>query len=40
VDRAIETLRQRNIKHALVSAGGDIRVIGNKAEGIPWRIAV
>jgi len=40
VDRAIEVLRQKGIRHALVNAGGDIRVIGEKAEDVPWRIAV
>jgi thiamine biosynthesis lipoprotein len=40
VDRAIETLMQSNIRHAMVNAGGDIRVIGKKAEGFPWRVAV
>jgi thiamine biosynthesis lipoprotein len=40
VDKAIETLSQRNIRHALVNAGGDIRVIGGKNETIPWKIAI
>jgi len=40
VDRAIEVLRRKGIRHALVNAGGDIRVIGEKAEGVPWRVAV
>jgi len=40
VDIAIEALRREGIRHALVNAGGDIRALGEKARGIPWRIAV
>ena len=40
VDKAIEALSRGNIRHALVNAGGDIRVIGGKDENIPWRIAI
>jgi thiamine biosynthesis lipoprotein len=40
VDKAIEALKQCNIKHALVNAGGDIRAIGGKSEAKPWRIAI
>ena len=40
VDKAIEALKRGNIKHALVNAGGDIRVIGGKTETVPWRIAI
>jgi thiamine biosynthesis lipoprotein len=40
VDKAIETLINYNIKHALVNAGGDIRCIGGKTETLPWKIAV
>lgn len=40
VDKAIEALKQGNIRHALVNAGGDIRVIGGKTETMPWRIAI
>jgi thiamine biosynthesis lipoprotein len=40
VDKAIEALVQCNIRHALVNAGGDIRVIGGKGQNIPWRIAI
>jgi len=40
VDKAIEALSRGNIRHALVNAGGDIRVIGGKGENIPWRIAI
>ena len=40
VDKAIEAIVRCNIRHALVNAGGDIRAIGGKDEGIPWRIAI
>jgi len=40
VDKAVEALSRGNIRHALVNAGGDIRVIGGKDENIPWRIAI
>lgn len=40
VDKAIEALKRVNIRHALVNAGGDIRVIGGKTETVPWRIAI
>jgi thiamine biosynthesis lipoprotein len=40
VDKAIEALSQHHIRHALVNAGGDIRVTGGKTETIPWKIAI
>jgi thiamine biosynthesis lipoprotein len=40
VDKAIEALSRCRVRHALVNAGGDIRVIGGKDENIPWRIAI
>ena len=39
VDRAALLLRQRGIAHAMVSAGGDSRVIGDR-RGRPWTIGV
>ena len=39
-DKAIEVLKARGIKSALIDAGGDVRVIGNKPDGKPWRIGV
>jgi len=39
VDRAIALLQERGIKHALVSAGGDSRIIGDH-EGRPWHIGI
>ena len=40
VDRAIEVLRENGISRALVDAGGDIGLLGMKANSQPWRIGV
>ncbi|MCE5287153.1 MAG: FAD:protein FMN transferase [Pelosinus sp.] len=40
VDRAIDILKSKGIKSALINAGGDVRVIGKKPDGSPWRIGV
>lgn len=40
VDQAIDVLRQKGITSASVDAGGDIRVIGEKPDGSPWRIGI
>lgn len=40
VDKAIETLRENGVEHALVNAGGDIMTLGDKLGGVPWRIAL
>jgi thiamine biosynthesis lipoprotein len=39
VDNAAAILKQRGIRHAIVSAGGDSRVIGDR-RGRPWTIGV
>jgi thiamine biosynthesis lipoprotein len=39
VDNAAALLRQRGIAHAMVSAGGDSRVIGDR-RGRPWSVAI
>ena len=39
VDRGIEILKQRGIQHALVSAGGDSRIMGDRF-GKPWVIGI
>ncbi len=39
VDNAVAILRRRGIAHAMVSAGGDSRVIGDR-RGRPWSIGV
>jgi thiamine biosynthesis lipoprotein len=39
VDRCIEILKARGIAHALVTAGGDSRIIGDRL-GRPWLVAI
>jgi thiamine biosynthesis lipoprotein len=39
VDRGIEILQRRGIRHALVSAGGDSRIIGDRF-GKPWIVGI
>lgn len=39
VDNAIAILRARGVTHALVTAGGDSRLLGDRA-GRPWRIGI
>ena len=39
VDNAISILQQHGIKQAMVSAGGDTRIIGDK-EGRPWMVGI
>ncbi len=39
IDKAIEKLKSKGIKHALVNAGGDMRAIGNKGNQ-DWSIAL
>ena len=39
IDRAIEVLAARGVTHALVDAGGDVRVLGDK-NGEPWNVAL
>ena len=39
VDNSIKLLQQHGIKHAMVSAGGDTRIIGDK-EGRPWYVGI
>lgn len=40
VDRAAATLQQQGIQQALVNAGGNIRCLGSKPDGSPWRIGI
>jgi thiamine biosynthesis lipoprotein len=40
VDLAAERLRGLGLKSAIVSAGGDMRLVGKRPDGKPWRIAV
>ncbi|MET0066057.1 MAG: FAD:protein FMN transferase [Candidatus Thiodiazotropha sp.] len=39
VDQAIDLLRKRGIAHALVTAGGDSRLLGDH-QGRPWQIGI
>ncbi|MEJ2611158.1 MAG: FAD:protein FMN transferase [Candidatus Thiodiazotropha sp.] len=39
VDQGIALLQQRGIKHALISAGGDSRLLGDH-QGRPWHIGI
>jgi FAD:protein FMN transferase len=39
VDRAVEVLKARGITHAVVTAGGDTRIIGDHM-GRPWLVAI
>jgi len=40
VDRAVKSLRENGVTSAVVDAGGDIRVLGRRSDGKPWRIGV
>ncbi len=40
VDRAIAELKSFGIKNAFLDVGGDIRVVGSKPDGSPWRIGI
>lgn len=39
VDRGIDILKSRGIEHALVTAGGDTRILGDR-RGRPWMVAI
>jgi len=40
VDQGLKELRELGIEHALIDAGGDIGVMGGRAAGDPWEIAL
>jgi thiamine biosynthesis lipoprotein len=40
VDRAAALCHGQGIKHGVVNLGGDIKVIGPRADGSPWRIGI
>lgn len=40
VDRAVEVLQAAGVSSGTVDAGGDIRAIGSKPDGSPWRIGI
>lgn len=39
-DRAAGVLFERGLRHGFVNLGGDIRVLGPKSDGAPWRFAI
>jgi thiamine biosynthesis lipoprotein len=40
VDRAAALCREHGIKHGFINLGGDIKVIGPRADGSPWCIGI
>ena len=40
VDRAAALCSTEGIRHGVVNLGGDIKVIGSRADGSPWRIGI
>jgi len=39
-DRAAAIVRDAGAAHALVNLGGDVRAIGRRADGSPWRVGI
>ncbi|WP_260839159.1 FAD:protein FMN transferase [Methylomonas koyamae] len=39
-DCAATVCRNRGVKHGVVNLGGDIRVIGPRGDGTPWRVGI
>lgn len=40
VDRAAALCWQAGVRHGIVNLGGDIKIIGPRADGSPWRIGI
>ncbi len=40
VDRAATLCRENGIQHGFINLGGDIKIIGPRADGSPWRIGI
>ena len=40
IDCGVELIKKHGIKHALINAGGDIRVAGGKEGGSPWKVGI
>lgn len=40
VDRAATLCAQHGVKHGLINLGGDIKLIGPRPDGAPWRVGV
>lgn len=39
-DRLVEQMKREGAERAIISLGGNIAVIGEKAEGVPWNIGI
>lgn len=39
-DRLIEQMKQEGVEQAIISLGGNVAVIGEKAKGVPWNIGI
>lgn len=40
IDRATQALRERGVKHAIVTVGGDLFALGNSPDGEPWTVGI
>jgi FAD:protein FMN transferase len=40
IDGGVEALRQMGFDHVVVEAGGDLRTLGSRADGTPWRVGI
>jgi FAD:protein FMN transferase len=40
VDKAMQVLENSGIQHALINAGGDLKALGYRADGKPWKIGL
>lgn len=40
VDRAMTVLEENGIRHGLINAGGDLKVLGERKDGQPWNIGL
>lgn len=39
-DAGLATIRQKGVSRALINAGGDVVMMGDRGDGRPWRVAV
>jgi thiamine biosynthesis lipoprotein len=40
VDRAADLLRAQGIRSAIVNFAGDVRTVGSRGDGVPWKVGV
>jgi thiamine biosynthesis lipoprotein len=40
IDGGVDALRRLGFDHVLVEAGGDLRTLGSRADGAPWRVGI